>query len=36
MSALTELPELFAATTAQYLDLIDKALPGQMARVYCS
>jgi hypothetical protein len=36
MSAPTELPELVAATTAQYLDLIDKALPGQLAGVYCS
>lgn len=34
MSAVTELPEVVAATTAQYLDLIDKALPGQVAGLY--
>jgi hypothetical protein len=34
VNAVTELPEVVAATTAQYLDLIDKALPGQVAGLY--
>jgi hypothetical protein len=34
VSAVTELPAVVAATTAQYLDLIDKALPGQVIGLY--
>jgi hypothetical protein len=34
VTAVTELPEVVTATTAQYLDPIDKALPGQVAGLY--
>jgi hypothetical protein len=34
VNAVTELSEVVAATTAQYLALVDKALPGQVAGLY--
>jgi hypothetical protein len=34
VNALAELPEVVAATTSLYLELIDKALPGQVVGLY--